>query len=627
MKIGSKLFHAIAAAALVLALSSAWLPASAQDADPGASVDVSCWANPDSGGTDCAFTPGPAGAVSYLTVPAGVLCATVLSTGAADWSGDGISQSITTENPSIVVSFDGVVSVSGGASYGADLEGVGGTTIGGSGVVCGDGDGTTGSQEVDDPTEVPTDVVDQPTDVPNEGTPTSEDTGDNPDPVVTDEPTVEPEATTITVTVGAFDCATDPGAADPSTFAGCLPAAGVEISGTADSTPLGPSVTDESGYVSFTIDAGTANVTFTENPATIRAGYAELGSGSVSATPSDGLVLTFAHLGGGRLQIINGSCPTSGESRTEFRVIEPRSVSEAATSSCTLTENAAFTISGAALAGDIVVTTGSDGAWRGYLPAGDYTVTENATGESTGVTVVADDISVIIAVDYVAAPLGVVNVSRFTCENQETGGLLIQFSGHASAYGDDADCSPSNQDITIDVQSEVTTESIASFRLGSDGVAEVELPSGSYRITDVATGKFADFNLDAGRRVYATILDRVVRTGSIGGGDDDDGGNDGTGNNNGGGNSGGGSNGGGDTGGGNAGGSSDGTGVSGGGGTDGGVDAGVSGGSETDDLAAVTALPNTGGRSDDGSSIAWLLLVIALGAAGGGAYARKRRAA
>jgi hypothetical protein len=628
MKNGTALLRALAAALLVVVLTGAWSHVSAQDSDSGASdisqtsVDVSCWSDADSGGTACAFAPTPAGSVSYLTVPSALLCAPVLSTGAADWTADGISQSIDDANPSIVLIFDGVVSAGGGGSYGADLDGAGGASITGAGVACGDNtSGDVGGQAVDDPTAVPTDDSAQSAEEPVDATPTSVDTsdgnGDTPDPVVTEEPTVENQAATVSVTVGAFDCAVDPGAADPSTVAECQPSAGVGIDGNADSVDLGTLTTDGTGYVVFTVDDQSA-LTFTEDPVTIRAGYSELGSGTLTATASDGLVLNFVHIGGGRLQLVNGSCPTAGDTRTEFRIIEPQSVAAAATPACSVTPGAVFTISGDALAGDLVVTTGDDGSWRGYLPAGDYTVTENASGASANLTVVADDITVAIAVDYVSAPLGVVNVSRFQCDNQDSGGIAIAFSGKKPTFASDHDCTPTNGDITIDVQSEVSTSSYSSFSLGANGVAEVELPSGSYLITDVSTGKTATFDLDAGTRLYIAIVDKVVGGESVGGGGGDDpGGSDGTGSSDptpvpGGGQ-------------GSDDGSVDGTGVD-AGSTDGGVDAGADGTGADDGVADISSLPNTGARERDRSGEAWIALMLALaGAAGATGYALRRR--
>src|SRR5262249_49387925 len=160
-----------------------------------------------------------------------------------------------------IITFEGVVSPGGGAGYGADLEGASGETIGGAGIVCDGSDANVGSQEVDDPTEVPTEADAQPTQETSQATPTGGHTagetrsGDDasPDPIVTEQPTVETQDTAVSVSVAAWDCAVDPGKADPSTVSGCEPSVGVSINGNADSVDLGSQSTDSSGFVAFSV--------------------------------------------------------------------------------------------------------------------------------------------------------------------------------------------------------------------------------------------------------------------------------------------------------------------------------------------------------------------------------------
>jgi len=237
---------------------------------------------------------------------------------------------------------------------------------------------------------------------------------------------------------------------------------------------------------------------------------------------------------------------------------------------------------------------------------------------------VAANISVVIAVDYVSAPLGVLNVSRFLCNNQEDGGIIVEFDGHRTSYEHNHDCSPTNGDITIELQSEVSLTSVTTVRLGPDGNEDIELASGSYVLTDESTGKTASFDILAGRRIYAAIVDRVIGGDGIGTDDPDDpGGSDGTGSGDeptpvpGGDNTGGEDNSG----------SGDGSGVD-NGSTDGGVEAGGSGDAVTGDAVAdVTALPNTGSHSSGNSTELWLaLLAVAsiAGAAGAVTLAQRR---
>jgi len=608
--------RAVAALLLFSAIVGSIGTAAAQDGDSASpSVGVSCWSDTASGGTACSFAPDPVGSVDWLSVPSSVFCAPVIDTGAASWDGDGVSQSIDDSNSAIILTFDGIVSAGGSASYNANVVGVGASTIGGSALGCdnsSDG-GSVGSDEIDDPTEIPPDVPVVGTPDDGSGPANIDDTGDTPPSTIDEAPTDQTTSDVVnaSITVIIYDCSVDPSGADPATVGGCLPSAGVNVSGTADSGTLGTQTSDGAGAATFSAVPNDA-ITFTEDASTVHVGYAPIGSGSVGGTASDGLVLTISNIASGRLQIVNGSCPTAGETRTEFRVIEPQSVTADATPACEVTPGASFTISGGGLSGAITVTTGNDGAWRGYLPAGRYTVAD-AAGNSTDVTVADGDISVVIAVDYVSAPLGVVNISRFNCTKQASPGIIIVVSSGKSSYATDANCTAVTGEVTIDVQSEVSTTSLASVQVGANG-EDVELASGSYVLTDSGTGKTQSFDVSAGSRVYVAIVDKSTVGGTgVGGDDPDAGGSNGSGGSekptphpgsDNGDNSG-----------------SDGSGVSDTGNsavdsssTDGSVDGDV--GSGTDDVSAVNALPNTGTKSGDGSLGLWLTLLLALSALG-----------
>jgi len=317
--------RAVVALLLFSAIVGSIGTAAAQDGDSASpSVGVSCWSDTASGGTACSFAPDPAGSVDWLAVPSSVFCAPVINTGAASWDADGVSQSIDDSNSAITLTFDGIVSAGGSASYSANVVGVGASTIGGSALACGSSnDGSSvGSDEVGDPTEVPSDVPAVGTPDDGSGPANIDDTSDTPPSTIDEAPTDVPTSDVVdaSVTVIVYDCSVDPNGADPATVGGCLPSAGVNVSGTADSGPLGTQTTDGAGAATFSAVPDDA-VTFTEDAGTVRAGYAPIGSGSVGGTASDGLVLAISNIASGRLQIVNGSCPTAGETRTEFRVI------------------------------------------------------------------------------------------------------------------------------------------------------------------------------------------------------------------------------------------------------------------------------------------------------------------
>jgi len=237
------------------------------------------------------------------------------------------------------------------------------------------------------------------------------------------------------------------------------------------------------------------------------------------------------------------------------------------------------------------VTTGDDGNWRGFLPAGTYTVTSVFSGVSGDVNVIVDDISFVKVVDYYSRPLAVLNVSRFACEDPNPTGISVSVSdGPPDAWNDNA-CSPAEGRVRIDVTSEVSAASVGTYAFDSSGQIEVDLEPGSYRVTDVASGEYVDVNLEAGVRVWTLIQDVITGSGGVGegpGGDGTGANPDGIGNPNGG----------------------PGIGDS----TNGGVDAGAISGAEDYDaeLAGVTRLPDTGagGASHDG-----ILAVIVLASA------------
>jgi len=618
--VGIRLFAALL---LFVTLAGATAQVSAQDSGEGVSttdllsayVSVSC--SSDAGTTSCSFTPVDTSAES-LFIPDSFLCSTVISTSASFVEG-GLYQELS--GGGIFVQLDGIVSASGGATYVLSQAGLSSDTAG-DGLACsstgdvGSGDETVNEEVTEEPTSEP-----ETGEVTPEASPIVEVTPDagegigNIDgqaprdgEVVSETQSEVQVAPVADVTVGAvvYNCTTDPAGADPGTVGTCTLASGVTISVAVGGTPTGSDSTSGSGTVSFLVPGGSALV-FTEDTSTLATGFQPLYGSDAYLTASEGASVTFVNITetiAGRLQIVNGSCPTSGESRTEFRVIEPRSVAAASTLSCSATGGTIFQIYGGSLGPDgISVVTGSDGAWRGYLPPAIYTVVDDSE-ESADVTVIADDVSLVIVVDYISAPLGVLNVSRFDCTDESNSGVEISFSGQQPDEASDTDCEASDGDITIEVQAEVSTASMMAFSLGSDGVAEVELPSGSYILTDDFTGEQAAFTLDAGTRVFASIADIALSDDGVGpgGGNGGDGDGDGTGNPGGGDGSGGGNNGGGDGTGSPDGGDGSGNGNNGGtgtgdgdGSTSGGVDAGTTEDLSDDaEIAAVNALPAAG---------------------------------
>ena len=402
------------------------------------------------------------------------------------------------------------------------------------------GDGSIDANETTDDgvVEDPGSVSDGAPEIPAGGVTGEEEDSSTPEPdPITDDGGVEAEslegdfstdevldvqAEEVFVSVFAFDCNVDPGAGDPAESADCTASQGLEVDVVIDDAAAGVQTTGVDGSATFGAPEGSI-LELTENAATIVAGYHSIGSGSAELTAAQDASVTFVHLAepiAGRLQIVNGSCPTTGESRTEFRVIEPQSVAMASSPACQATGGTVFTIQGESLGGGISVVTGSDGAWRGYLVPGDYTVIDDS-GASAVVTVIANDISVVIVVDYVSAPLGLLNVSRFACTVDDESGTEISFGLSEPTVGDDDGCEATAGDIAIDVVEEVSAADVATIDLGSDGVGEIELPGGSYILTDLLTGESESFELEGGTRLYAVVQE--LKIGDDGVGEDPDG--------------------------------------------------------------------------------------------------------
>jgi len=595
--------RAIAVALMLAALLGTVARVAAQDADAGTEsggasvyVSVACAFDGATGVSTCEFTPidESGGPVFGIAVPGDVLCAPLAGGDASS----GYYAALPDGFGSASISLFGAVSVGGSATYAVDTA-AGQVLAAGGGLVC---------EAVAPPAPDET-IVDEYVDEPVFEDPAPVETGEiSEDVAATEDVSI---AEDVTVTVYAYDCLSDPNGVNPAEYGDCTPSEGIELSATADGEDAGTQTTDVNGWAAFSAPDGSSFVV-AENLSTLPAGYEPYGNGVAFITAEAGSVIVFIHLTEplvGRLQIVNGSCPTAGETRTEFRVIEPKSVAMAAAPVCAATGGTVFQILGGTLPdGGMWVITDGDGAWRGYLPAGVYTVVDDSTA-SADVTVIVNDISVVIVVDYVSYPIGVLNVSRFLCETDDENGIVITFFGEEPGVGDDDGCSPVDGSITIDVDSEVSAASVATFDLGPDGVEEIELDPGDYTLTDNGTGATGSFSIQGGTRLYAVVQDLVVSDDGVG----NPGGGDPTGGENPGGNPGGnpapGPNDG--TGGNPGNGSGNPTTGGPGGDTDGGVDAGENSGNG-DDVAYVTQLPAAGIKSAESGMAAGLSLLLLL---------------
>ncbi|MGH2535242.1 MAG: hypothetical protein ACRDJW_23520 [Thermomicrobiales bacterium] len=523
-------------------------PASSESSVASTSIDVTCAYDAALNQTACTFSAlSETGVVDAVVVLPDTLCASVVSsTGAATGDG-GFSAASTGGTPSLTIVLQGFAQPGGGGSYLVEANGAA-QAAGGSGIVCSESNATV----VDDP------LVDPPTisppsengefevvpEVPaesaaaTEGDGTTVDGSSNgeeslatgtpvavPAPVTdgTGDPAGQAEtaqtddvaaAAIVSVPIQAYNCDTVEDTQDPATE--CAPAQGVFFDVAIDGETFLQVFTDASGLATFDAEEG-SSVVIEEVVSTVPSGYVPLGGHQTIDSVEAGSGVVFVHLlvGGtetGNLQIVNGSCPTSDdEPRTEFNVIGPRTLA-GASSSCVPTSGALFTIEGDLLpGGQLVVQTGSDGSWRGTVPAGDYTVIDDS-GASAGLTVEPDSLTVVVVVDYIPQPTGTLTVTRFLCTEGDEEGLTITVDSAPGSGG--PGCGPGDGDMSLSEDGDGTGGASQDFTLGSDGEALFELRAGDYLLTDVASGISATVTV-AVDTVTAATVHQVVLTGRI----------------------------------------------------------------------------------------------------------------
>ncbi len=237
---------------------------------------------------------------------------------------------------------------------------------------------------------------------------------------------------TINVAVAAANCAVAPATVVPGAIpSGCAAAGGLKFEATVGAVSLGTFTTGGNGLTQVGALDG-ENLTITEDLSSVTAGYEAVSATSTVAVAA-GAAVTLVHIASnvappsppavGRVQLSQGQCPTSGETRTELTYIEPASL-QAAAEGCRgvagaefqVTINAADTLGAAAVEG--IKRTDANGNWRGELPVGSYTVTHVASGQSLVIDVVLDEVSTVVAINFIHADPsteGTISIRRFSC--------------------------------------------------------------------------------------------------------------------------------------------------------------------------------------------------------------------
>ncbi|MDQ3044647.1 MAG: SpaA isopeptide-forming pilin-related protein [Chloroflexota bacterium] len=313
--------------------------------------------------------------------------------------------------------------------------------------------------------------------------------------------------TTVDVAVYAYTC--------PAGFASlgeCTLANDVEFAATDGGVPITVAST-VGGATTATVAAGGTLVI-----GSTTAGFAPYGGNGTMVNVAEGSIANFVRTLGpdatptdGRLQIVNGTCPTSGEARTEFTVIEPDSFAAQAQVSCEPNAGTSFIISGAALVTPITVTMDAGGTSRQFLAPGLYTVTEDSTDDSTQVNVYEDALSAVIVVNYLVVPEGTLEIRRYQCTagTTESTSIEVYLSGTPTPAPAPPEAACEAADGTIQLNDGTP------FDLGDDGAIVMDVPVDSYEFADLDTSTTeSGVAVELGATTLVVITETVL-TGTV----------------------------------------------------------------------------------------------------------------
>lgn len=332
------------------------------------------------------------------------------------------------------------------------------------------------------------------------------------------------EPATINVSILAVNCATAPATVVPGVVPdGCTAASGLKFEATVDTVSLGTFTTNGSGLVQVGALDGEI-LTVTEDLSSVSDGY-EAVSATSTVTVAAGAALTLVHVETdaepippvvvGRVQLTQGRCPTSGETRTELTYIEPASLRAAADEGCQgvagaefqITINEADTLAAAAVEG--IKRTDANGNWRGELPVGSYIVTHVASGQSLEIEVVADEVSTVVAIDYIKADPsteGTLSIRRFACPGTaDTTEVTVAAAEPTPREG----CEAENGTFQLN-------DGEPFSGVDDDGAVTFTLPTGTYAFTDLTggDGAGAEVTVAAGATTWV-MVERLMSPGDL----------------------------------------------------------------------------------------------------------------
>jgi hypothetical protein len=169
--------------------------------------------------------------------------------------------------------------------------------------------------------------------------------------------------------------------------------------------------------------------------------------------------------------------------------------------------NEADTVAAAAVEG--IKRTDANGNWRGELPVGSYTVTHVASGQSLAIEVVADELSTVVAIDYIQADPsteGTISIRRFACPGAaDTTEITVSPAEPTPRDG----CAPEDGTFQLNDGSEI-------HGVDDDGAVTFTLPTGTYAFTDLTggDGAGASVTIAAGATTWV-MVERLMSPGDI----------------------------------------------------------------------------------------------------------------
>jgi hypothetical protein len=211
--------------------------------------------------------------------------------------------------------------------------------------------------------------------------------------------------------------------------------------------------------------------------------------------------------GGGQLELDKLFCPTDGESGIDWIVFDPVGPEPLGTQGvdgdleeCEPGPGVSFTIENLET-GDITeVTTDADGDLLIDLPAGEYMITEDSTGESTTFTIEEGMLTVIVVINLVGEEEGLIKLIKLFCTADEDSVSFIIIGGDSTPPATLDDCEPGDATFTLNDGAE--------FTVGPDGIRLIPVAVGDYVLEEVSpnTGTSPSFAVAEGEITTVIVV-------------------------------------------------------------------------------------------------------------------------